>query len=299
MKRDVFYGCSHMMGIEIEDHLILDVDPAELDIQKKAHKAEHGLELAMRSHHKVLAEACKTTLWEFIHRDVQTAYPNVMSKLRKRECVKRCIIAMPLDYALLKIQQDHMSGALDPKTDHLFVGLTRPTRTYSLSKKTGKFDMTYHHRMSISDGQRATPLTDHLLGNMKPLLNFLSDYRQTAEYWKSVNAIIDFAIVNKFKFNFIHHISKEYLKVDLPKTERPYKAYNDIELGPEWEFWDYCLQSYERMTEYEVADTDMHQHGGQVHGFHHPTMAVHKRFAKYLVNELSSLPVAKPGAGYS
>jgi hypothetical protein len=291
MERYVFFGDSHTAGLEIEDHLVLDSDFGMVNIMKEGLIDQYNFKTAIVMWHMHMAVEAKQSPWEFIQRDVLSSYPHVLSELHNVEIEKYCQTASSMDYILLQLENLHSNGEITPENDTLFVGMCRPTRTYSLDSNEGRYNFEFEN----ADGKSSSdPEMEHLLkrmGQEKTILlsEFLTDNTLVATFYSALSGIMNFAELNNYKLHLVPHFNQDYIKVDgsdRPATEA-YKSH--CETKQEWVYNDFCVDTYNRAKLYMV--NEMHhltyfQYDRDRCGFYHPDAEAHKLFAEDLAKNL-------------
>tara|TARA_R110000803_G_scaffold42597_2_gene91219 strand:- start:27308 stop:28201 length:894 start_codon:yes stop_codon:yes gene_type:complete len=291
MARYVFFGDSHTCGLEIEDHLVLDNDFDMVNIMKEGLIDQYDFKTATVMWHMHMAQQANMTPWEFINRDIESSYPHILGKLHDVEIKKYCQTASSMDYVLLQLENLHSIGEISPDKDVLFIGMCRPTRTYTLDESEGRYNFAFEN----VDGKSADdPEMAQLLkrfGEKKEILlsEFLTDNKLVASFYSALSGIMNFAELNNYKLHLLPHFNQDYIKVD--GVHRPetiaYKTH--CETKQEWMYYDFCIDTYNRAIEYmvnELHHLTYFQHDRDRCGFFHPDSQAHKFFAESLAENI-------------
>lgn len=291
MNRLVFFGDSHTCGLEIEDHEVLDNDFELVNVMKEGLIDQYNFKTAVVMWHMHMAQQTNMSPWDYIGRPVKSSYPYLLGELLNKEVVTHCQTASSMDYILLQLENMHSKGEINPDNDTLFVGMCRPTRTYTLDKDEGRYNFAFEN----ADGKDSTdPEVAQMIKrfnvNKEILLSeFLTDNKLVASFYTALSGILNFATVNKYQLHLVPHFNQDYIKVDgvhRPHTEA-YKSH--CETKQEWQYWDFCIDTYNRAKLF-MFDENYHltyfQADRERCGFFHPDAEAHKDFAEYLAKNM-------------
>ncbi len=292
MNRYVFFGDSHTCGLEIEDHEVLDNDFELVNVMKQGLIDQYEFKTAVVMWHMHMAQQANMSPWDYIGRPVKSSYPYLLAEAHNKELALYCQTASSMDYILLQLENMHSNGGINPDNDILFVGMCRPTRTYTLDKEEGRYNFAFEN----ADGKDSSdPEVSQMLkrfGGQKEILlsEFLTDNKLVASFYSALSGIINFAEVNNYQLHLVPHFNQDYIKVDgedRPQTDA-YKSH--CETKQEWEYWDFCIDTYNRAKRY-MFDEEFHlthfQGDRERCGFFHPDQQAHTEFAKYLAENIN------------
>jgi hypothetical protein len=283
-----FYGDSHTLGAEIDDHTIMRKSFDEVNYQKKMLKKTAGWTQGMIAWNTEIATKLNKKLWEIANRVSPNSFPKVVSRTLSRSVRVQAQTAMSMEYLCLQLYNDYSNGEIE-NDDIVLVSLPRPTRSYSLNREGGEYDVRFLNLIgSLSPDMREKMITAGVPENLL-VDTFLTDYRQVAEYYKNMQSIMDFAKINNIHLRFLHTIKPEYIRVDATEREPLPGVKTHCEVHPEWQFYDFCKNVYAEMERnWLLIDANMYSiaKDTELCGFHHPNADVHERFAKMICQEL-------------
>ena len=223
-----FYGDSHTLGGETEDHIILNKDFKEVNNEKKALLAEMGLDRAIFHYNILVWQQVKDqyeNFFDFIHRPNPMSYPYVFGELCNVEIQQHGMVATSQPYLEILIKEHHRRGIIDPASTHLIVGLCRPSRSYSITNE-GNYNVKFQMPSAdISSEELQMALKRYNVGDEVLLSTYLTDNKLVLDYFTSLDNISNFAEVQGYKLTFVKHFTENNIRVDLP-GENPgtYKA---------------------------------------------------------------------------
>ncbi|MDA8897564.1 hypothetical protein N9I83_00860 [bacterium] len=291
MNRLVFFGDSHTCGLEIEDHQVLNNDFELVNVMKEGLIDQYDFKTAVVMWHMHMAQQTNMSPWDYIGRPVKSSYPYLLGELLNKEVVIHSQTASSMDYILLQLENMHSKGEINPDNDSLFVGMCRPTRTYTLDKDEGRYNFAFEN----ADGKDSTdPEVAQMIkrfGVNKEILlsEFLTDNKLVASFYTALSGIINFATINNYQLNLVPHFNQDYIKVDgahRPHTEA-YKSH--CETKQEWAYYNFCIDVYTRAKLF-MFDENSHlthfQADRERCGFFHPDAEAHKDFAEYLAKNM-------------
>lgn len=290
-NRYVFLGDSHTCGLEIEDHEVLDNEFELVNVMKEALIEQYDFKTAAVMWHMHMAQQTNMTPWDFVNRPVYSSYPHLLANMHEKEIALYCQTASSMDFVLLQLQDLHSRGEINPDNDVLFIGMCRPTRTYTLDKEEGRYNFAFEN----ADGKDSSdPETAQMLkrfGHNKEILlsEFLTDNKLVASFYSALDGIINFATVNNYQLHLVPHFNQDYIKVD-GEHRPPTPAYKShCETKQEWQYWDFCIDTYNKAKLY-MFDETMHltyfQGDRERCGFFHPDQQAHSEFAEYLAKNI-------------
>ena len=289
--RYVFFGDSNACGLELEDHLMLDRDFETVNAMKAELLEKHDIKTAITKWHIYMANQVWLPPEEYITRPVKNSYPYLLAEKHNVDYAMHTRTAGSIDLSLLKLQNLHATNQINPDNDILFVGLCRPTRTYTLSKQTGDYDYRFENTsgLDVTDPQTAQKLKRIGLGSTEILSEFLTDHKLVATFYSALNSVIDFARANNYKLHLIPHFERDFIRVDTtnkpPAEKYPYKTH--CETDPDWHLREFCIQTYNKALEYMVDSYLYHFQGDRPRcGFYHSDIEAHQQFAEYLAKNI-------------
>lgn len=292
MNRYVFFGDSSVCGLEIEDHEVLKNDFELVNVMKEGLIDQYDFKTAVVMWHMHMAQQTNMSPWDYINRPVESSYPYLLAKSQNVDIKTYCQTASSMDYVLLQLQNLHSQKEINPDNDVLFVGMCRPTRTYTLDNDEGRYNFAFEN----ADGKDSSdPETAQMLkrfGHNKEILlsEFLTDNKLVASFYSALDGIINFATVNNYQLHLVPHFNQDYIKVD-GEHRPPTNAYKThCETKQEWEYWDFCIDTYNRAKLYMI-DESMHlmyfQGDRDLCGFYHPDQEAHRQYAEYIAENLN------------
>lgn len=291
MSRYVFFGDSHTCGLEIEDHLVLDNDFDMVNVMKEGLIDQYDFKTAVVMWHMHMAQQANMTPWDYINRDIESSYPRKLGRLHDKEVKTYCQTASSMDYILLQLENLHSKGEINATFDTLFIGMCRPTRTFTLDANEGRYNFAFENAdgKSADDPEMATLLKR--FGEQKEILlsEFLTDNKLVASFYSALSGIMNFAEKYDYRLHLVPHFNQDYIKVDgehRPHTDA-YKTH--CETKQEWEYYDFCIDVYNRAKLYMFDETNhltYFQRERDRCGFFHPDSDAHSEFAEYLAKNL-------------
>lgn len=282
----IFYGDSHTLGAEIDDHTILRKSFDEVNFQKKTLKKNSNWTQAMLVWNTQLASKMNKNLWDVSNRVSPHSFPKVVGRKLKRPTKVRAQTATSMEFLSLQLLTDYHSGEITTE-DTIIVSLPRPTRSYSLNHQ-GNYDVKFLNLV----GSLSAELRNNMIeaGVPEDLLidTFLSDHRQVAEYYKNLANIMAWSSHKNLTLYFLHTIKPEYLRVDAVDPEVIPGVKTHCETDPDWVYRQFCLDTYKEMTKKLLIPEDMYSiaEPTELCGFHHPNADVHERFADLICEKL-------------
>lgn len=283
-----FYGDSHTLGAEIDDHTIMHKSFDEVNFQKKSLRKNAGWTQGMIAWNTQIASKLNKQLWKIANRVSPHSFPKVVSRELRRTVKVRAQTAMSMDFMCLQLFTDLQSGELT-KDDIIIVSLPRPTRSYSLDREHGRYDVKYLNLV----GSMNAEMRDHMIeaGVPEYLLvdTFLNDHRQVAEYYKNLKSILDWASLNELSLYFIHTIDPEYVRVDAENPPELLGVKTHCVTASDWEYREFCLSVYEEMSQRLLIPENMYElaEPSQLCGFNHPNAEVHQRYGKLIAQKIT------------
>lgn len=288
--RYVFFGDSNARGLEIEDHIMLKTDFESVNAMKAQLLEQHDLKTAIVKWHIYVANQVNIPPHKYINRRVDNSYPYLLADKHNVEAVVHTHTASSMDYVLLQLQSMHSENKINPDTDTLFVGMCRPTRTFTLDRANGKYDFRFENTSGVdaTDTSVAYKLKRMDLGTTELLSEFLTDNKLVATYYSALNSIIDLATANNYKLYLVPHFEQDYIKVDgvnRPHIQDTYKTH--CQTDPAWYLHQFCVNTYEKASQYMFDQHLTHfQRNRPPCGFFHPDMQAHQQFAEYLAKNI-------------
>lgn len=292
MNRYVFFGDSHTCGLEIEDHQVLNNNFELVNVMKEGLVDQYGFKTAVVMWHMHMAKESNMLPWDYINRPVKSSYPYLLAEQQGKELAIYSQTASSMDYVLLQLQNLHNKGEITPDNDTLFVGMCRPTRTYTLDKEEGRYNFAFENADGKDSSDPAMELMIKRFGVEKEILlsEFLTDNKLVASFYSALDGIINFALTYQYQLHLLPHFNQDYIKVDgehRPPTDA-YKTH--CETKQEWEYNDFCIDTYNR-AKLHMTDETMHlthfQGERERCGFYHPDQQAHKEFAQYLAENMN------------
>ena len=284
-----FYGDSHTLGAETDDHLILGKSFEEVNSEKKELLEQLGLDNAITQYHAKLYSTVSeqyNNIFEFIHRPNKLSYPYVFGNLCNVDVVQNGLVATSQAYIEILIKEHHRLGLIDPSSHHLVVGLCRPTRSYSINNE-GNYNIKFQlasanfNADELKIALKRFNFTDEVL-----LSTYLTDNKLVLDYFTAIDNTVNFANTHGYKLTFVKHFTEDNIRVDREgQNPGTYKASCNID--PNWEMFDYCVDIWQRCEEYMLED---HMHtlvdDDDCCGFYHPPAQTHEDFAKYIAQKI-------------
>ena len=93
--------------------------------------------------HMHMAQQTNMSPWDYINRPVESSYPYLLAESQNVDIKTYCQTASSMDYVLLQLQNLHAQKEINPDNDVLFVGMCRPTRTYTLDNDEGRYNFAF------------------------------------------------------------------------------------------------------------------------------------------------------------
>tara|TARA_B110000444_G_C18827110_1_gene590964 strand:+ start:658 stop:1551 length:894 start_codon:yes stop_codon:yes gene_type:complete len=287
MNRYVFFGDSHTCGLEIEDHKVLKSDFELVNVMKEGLIDQYDFKTAVVMWHMHMAQQTGMSPWDYINRPIESSYPYLLAEKLNKEIAIYSQTASSMDYVLLQLQYLHNKKEISADNDVLFVGMCRPTRTFTLDKDEGRYNFAFENADGKDSSDPEIAQMIKRFGAVKEILlsEFLTDNKLVASFYSALDGIINFAHINNYQLHLIPHFNQDYIKVNgehRPPTDA-YKTH--CETKQEWAYWDFCIDTYNKARLYMI-DENMHltyfQGDRDRCGFYHPDQEAHKQFADYL-----------------
>lgn len=285
----IFYGDSHTLGAEIDDHTIMNLNFTETNHRKKQLKKSVGWTQAMMQWNIQVSQKLNKNLWEVANMSSAHSFPKLVGR-QLRQIVKiKAQTATSMEFVSLQLLTDYHAGEIVADRDTVFISLPRPTRSYSLNE-SGNYDVKFLNLVgSISENVRGQILAG---GVPEDLLvdTFLSDHRQVAEYYKNLANIMAWASHKNINIHFLHTIKPEYLQVDADEREPIPGVKTHCDTDSEWVYRQFCIDTYTQMEQHLLIPEDMYSiaQPSELCGFHHPNADVHQRFADLICQNIES-----------
>ena len=284
-----FYGDSHTLGGETEDHIILNKSFKVVNEEKKALLNEMGLDKAIFHYNVLVWQQVKDqfeNFFDFIHRPNPMSYPYVFGELCNVEIQQHGMVATSQPYLEILIKEHHRRAIIDPASTHLVVGLCRPSRSYSITQD-GNYNVKFQMPSAdISSEELQMALKRYSVGDEVLLSTYLTDNKLVLDYFTALDNIVNFAEIHGYKLTFVKHFTENNIRVDLPGEEPgTYKASCTIDSN--WEMYEYCVDVWERNKKY-ILEKDLHQfvEDDDCCGFYHPPADTHQEFAEYIAQKI-------------
>jgi hypothetical protein len=255
INRVVAYGCSYTAGQELADAIILNKPHEEID----AYKRKHGIHCVEGVYGNEETRIRCTLL------SSQLAWPNYIAERLGVSCSNRAKMGTSINEFIYNIERDIVSNEI-VETDLIFVGLTCPVR-FSWVSDSGimitKFvgDSRWTHSAKLNDALLDTWATD---------CNLMWEYIKHAKYLDYLSK----SLGNRLKIVMtVQSLQSIRLVLSGYKSKLPWldNVKFDNLLSPEVSLSNFVVvEEIEKYT----------------HGWGHPVVDVHKKFANHMFDEL-------------
>lgn len=253
-RRNIFYGDSHTQGYEIDHDKILGRDTFR---EKQDLIHQFGLHQAIMMWNHKMGRATNMTPYDFAHRRVVGSYPLQFDN----DAIIIANGAMSMDYLHLQLVNDYNDGRIKGYHDRLFIGMCRPTRTYSLHPD-GSFN--YSHQ------------------DMDGTAEYMTDIRYAVTWALACQSIMDFCKLRHIPFHFVQHFP-------LNSNPRGAEIHSHPDLLNSPKYMGVYVDTIMNMQPH-IIPKSLHEFGEErnYHGFYHTTAMGHNVFATYLKNYLTN-----------
>lgn len=250
--RVVAYGCSFTAGQELADSIILNRPEDEIDQFKK--RAGIHCYLELYGNEEVRHQCDKLSS--------QMSWVNLIAKKMNVPCENRAKLGTGINEFVFNIEKDLATGRITDR-DLILVGLTSPSRFSWISDHgvmLTKFigDPRWDHNKKLNDALIDTWATDN---------NLMWEY---TKHMRHMNLISE-KLGGRLKM-VMCVISLKYMKVQLDKYSKYVPWLDSVEL-------EHLLCPNVSMSTYIASDW-------HTHGWGHPKLDVHEKFAEHIWGEL-------------
>lgn len=259
-SRIVAYGCSYTAGQELADAIILNKTHDEIDAYKRKHGI-HCIDGVYGS--KENLSACDKLSSEL-------AWPNYIAERFGIPCINRAEKGTSVNEFIFNIERDLITGKIEP-TDLILVGLTSPVRFSWVTK--------FGHMMTKFVGDERWTYNSEL--NYALLDTWATDCNLIWEYFKHARHLDLLSSCMGGRLKTVMTVqSIESIKIALPDYKHRLPWIDSLKL--------HNLLSPELSLSNFIEDGKWDE---QTHGWGHPKVEVHERYAAHIYDQLISAGV--------
>lgn len=254
-KRIIAYGCSYTAGQELGDAIVLNKAHEEID----AYKRKHGIHCTdgVYGNKKTLSACTKLS--------AELSWPNYIAEKYGIPCINRAEMGTSINEFIFNIERDLISGGIE-SDDLILVGMTSPVRFSWVTE--------YGHMMTKFVGDERwtynSELNDALLDTWATDCNLIWEYYKQARHLDLLSSCMGGRL----------------------KMVMAVQSMDSIKLGlPEYKHRLPWIDSFkiQNLLTPEMSMSNFIQNGKweeETHGWGHPNIEVHKRFANHIYNQL-------------
>lgn len=254
-SRIVSYGCSYTAGQELGDAIILNKTHEEID----AYKRKHGLHCVEDVYGDEQTRARCTSL------SSKLAWPNYVASKFGIPCVNRAVMGTSVNEAIYNLERDLATGNIEEQ-DLILVGLTSPTR-FSWVMDSGKMATKFIGDTRWADNAK---FNDLLVGTWATDNNLMWEYWKHARYLNLLSSKLGGRLKTVMA---VHNLP--FMKISFPKYKRHLAWIDSLDL-------DHLLCPSESLSSF-IEEGKLEE---QTHGWLHPKVEVHQRFASHIYDQL-------------